>query len=445
MNSGPTPNTQAILLLCAKLGQRDDSLQVLTAKQYSILAKWLQERYLLPASLLHNDGRARLADLEVKGVDRERVERLLDRGGMLGLMHERWTRSGIWIVSREDQDYPQRYNTCLEQAAPPILYGVGEPSLLQKGGLAIVGSRHASEEDLAFARRLGTACAKQSVPTISGAAKGIDSESMMAAINRGGSAIGVLAEGLGRAAVASSYHDAILDGRLTLISPYEPESQWFPFRAMERNKLIYALADAAVIVASSSQQGGTWAGAVEALKEGQIPIYVKAYGELSAGNRKLIEAGAYEFPSDVFHALSTLFANSSRSLLLFKKENPHKGSQSAETAVETRSESAAEIQPDLHPDKSKLKGNDCDMYNHFLEVILDVAAEPLNCDSIAKKLNVSPSRAKAWLKRAFQEGKVQKVKKPVRYVRPVSEPSLFSELQEIDGEPEIIKKKGHIL
>ena len=268
MNPAPTPDTQAALLLCAKLGQGDDSLPVLTAKQYSILAKWLHERSLRPASLLHHDGRTQLADLQVKGVDRDRVERLLDRGGMLGLMVERWMRSGIWIFSREDQHYPPRYDDCLQQAAPPILYGVGEPALLQKGGLAIVGSRHASEEDMAFAQRLGTACAKQNVPAISGAAKGIDAESMMAAINQGGAAIGVLAEGLGRGAVAAPYHDAILEGRLTLISPYEPESRWFPYTAMERNKLIYALADAAVVVSSSDEQGGTWTGAVRSFETG---------------------------------------------------------------------------------------------------------------------------------------------------------------------------------
>jgi predicted Rossmann fold nucleotide-binding protein DprA/Smf involved in DNA uptake len=420
MISAPTPDTQAILLLCAGLGQRDDSLQVLTAKQYSILAKWLDDRSLRPVSLLHPEGRAQLADLHLKGVGRERVERLLNRGGMLGLMVERWMRSGIWIVSREDEDYPARYDTRLRKAAPPILYGVGEPSLLQKGGLAIVGSRHASEEDLSFAQRLGAACAKQKVPAISGAAKGIDSESMMAAINQRGSAIGVLAEGLSRAAVAAPYHDAILEGRLTLISPYEPESRWFPYTAMERNKMIYALADAAVVVAASNEQGGTWAGAVEALKLGQIPVYVKASENISPGNRKLIEAGSYEFPFGAFGNLRQLFTNAPRSLRLFDKKDLRTGRQSLNTVVAGDLDMSTDVQPDLNSVKSQSKAVDCDMYSHFLEVIPDMLAEPLDTKSIADKLNVSPSQATTWLKRAVQEDKVQKLKGPVRYVRSVS-------------------------
>lgn len=420
MISAPTPDTQAILLLCADLGQRDESLQVLTAKQYSILAKWLDDRSLRPVSLLHPEGRAQLADLRLMDVGRERVERLLNRGGMLGLMVERWMRSGIWIVSRDDEGYPARYDTCLQKAAPPILYGVGEPSLLRKGGLAIIGSRHASEVDLAFARRLGAACAKQNVLAISGAAKGIDSESMMAAINQRGSAIGVLAAGLSRAAVAAQYHDAILEGRLTLISPYEPESRWFPYTAMERNKMIYALADAAVVVAASNEQGGTWAGAVEALKLGQIPVYVKTSENISSGNRKLIEAGSYEFPFQAFGNLRQLFNNAPRSLRLFDKKDLRIGRHGVNTAVEANLDISADVQQNLNSVKSQSKAEDCDMYSHFLELIPDVLGEPLDMKSIAAKLNVLSSQATTWLKRAVQEDKVQKLKRPVRYVRSVS-------------------------
>lgn len=427
MISAPIEDTQAILLLCAKLGQRDGSAPALNPRQYTALASWLHERSMRPGNLLHSNGRAQLADLQLKGLDRDRLERLLDRGAVLGLMLERWSRSGIWIVTREDEEYPPRCRSYLQHAAPPILYGVGEQSSLQNGGLAIVGSRHASEEDLAFANRLGHACAEQKIAVISGAAKGIDSESMVAALKQRGSAIGVLADGLGRAAVSAPHHDAILEGRLTLISPYEPESQWFAFTAMERNKLIYALADAAVVVAASDEQGGTWAGAVEALKQGQIPIYVKAFGEASVGNRKIIEAGGQEFPPDVHVNLVQLFNTPPRSSLLFDRRNQPETSQTRETVI-----TQSEISTDTHPDSasataglSAQDGHGCDAYGHILGIILDLLVEPLDEHSIAKKLNVLPSKAKAWLKRAVQEGKIEKTRKPVRYVRLLSEPSLF--------------------
>ena len=435
MTSAPTKDTQAILLLCARLGQRQDSAQPLNARQYAAFARWLRERSLRPGNLLHDIGRAQLRDLSLKGVSRDQVERLLDRGAALGLMVERWTSGGMWIISRGDEKYPARFKSYLQHAAPPIIYGVGDQSSLQKGGLAIVGSRHSSEENMDFAQRLGGVCAKQKIQVISGAAKGIDSESMMAAINEAGFAVGILAEGLGRAAVAAAYHDAIIEGRLTLISSYEPESRWFAFTAMERNKLIYALADAAVVVASSDEQGGTWSGAVEALKQGQIPIYVKASGEVSSGNRKLIEAGGQEFPSEAWHNLSQLFNNSPRISLLFDKRNQSRTGQSGEILTEPRSSVSTSAQPGLTSSATEglAHAKSSDVYDHVLGIILNVVAVPLDEASIAKKLDVVPSQARAWLKRAVQEGKIEKLKNPVRYVRK-TDSSLFAHQQELTAD-----------
>ena len=57
-----------------------------------------------------------------------------------------------------------------------------------------------------------------------------------------------------------------MDGRLALVSPYDPAAGFNVGHAMGRNKLIYALADAALVVSSDYQKGGTWTGAVEQLK-----------------------------------------------------------------------------------------------------------------------------------------------------------------------------------
>ncbi len=422
----PTPDTQAVLLLCAKLGERHDVAKPLSTKQYSALAKWLRERSLRPRDLLQDNGRMQLSELRLGEVGRDQIERLLDRGAALGVMVERWTSRGVWFVSRADEEYPSRYKTYLQRATPPVIFGVGDPSSLQKGGLAVVGSRHASEEDLSFAQRVGAACAHQKIAIISGAAKGIDSESMMSAINQRGSAIGVLAEGLGRAAVAEPYHEAIIEGRLTLISPYEPESRWFAFTAMERNKLIYALADAALVVASSDEQGGTWSGAVEALKQGQIPIYVKASGEIAAGNKKLVQSGAHEFPREPWSDLHQLFENSSAGTRLFG--DPTSASSGCTTVPEESTQTSpgptfASAAPDSAADENR---NGSDAYDHIVEVMLKTLAEPLDEKSFAERLNVLPSQAKAWLRRAVQEGRIRKTKRPSRYVRTATPLSLFA-------------------
>ena len=69
---------------------------------------------------------------------------------------------------------------------------------------------------------------------------------------------------------------------------------------MQRNKLIYALADAALVVNSDFEKGGTWAGAVEQLEKLRlVPLYVRSRGEISTGLEALRRKGAAPWPDPV--------------------------------------------------------------------------------------------------------------------------------------------------
>ena len=61
---------------------------------------------------------------------------------------------------------------------------------------------------------------------------------------------------------------------------------------MGRNKIIYGLAEFAVVVSSDFQTGGTWAGAVEALKAGWCPVFTRNGPETPRGNQELLRLGA---------------------------------------------------------------------------------------------------------------------------------------------------------
>lgn len=100
---------------------------------------------------------------------------------------------------------------------------------------------------------------------ISGAARGIDSSAMGGALNNGGSVIGVMADSLGRSALAKSNREAFQDGRLVLMSAYDPSAGFNVGHAMQRNKAIYALADAGLVVTSDFNKGGTWVGLLQTL------------------------------------------------------------------------------------------------------------------------------------------------------------------------------------
>jgi predicted Rossmann fold nucleotide-binding protein DprA/Smf involved in DNA uptake len=75
---------------------------------------------------------------------------------------------------------------------------------------------------------------------------------------------------------------------------------------MARNKLIYALSDVAVVVASAPGSGGTWTGAVEALEAGWVPVFVRRSDPMPDGNRQLIERGALPLDEPVLPDLSAL-------------------------------------------------------------------------------------------------------------------------------------------
>jgi predicted Rossmann fold nucleotide-binding protein DprA/Smf involved in DNA uptake len=61
---------------------------------------------------------------------------------------------------------------------------------------------------------------------------------------------------------------------------------------MGRNKLIYALSDVTVVISSADGSGGTWTGAIEALRGGWVPVLVRNEPGAPAGNRALIAQGA---------------------------------------------------------------------------------------------------------------------------------------------------------
>jgi predicted Rossmann fold nucleotide-binding protein DprA/Smf involved in DNA uptake len=75
------------------------------------------------------------------------------------------------------------------------------------------------------------------------------------------------------------------------MSQFHPDASWTVSRAMERNFVVTGLAQV-VIVAESSLQGGTWAGAKGALQQQRL-VYVRQGMPPASlpGNQALIELG----------------------------------------------------------------------------------------------------------------------------------------------------------
>jgi len=293
-----SPNAKAILLLTAPLlaGSGRSTADLLSFGEYRRLARRLRDLGAQPADLLGAEAARLLADC-APAADPGRLERLLSRGLLLAEAHEHWQARAIWVVSRADAAYPQRLKKRLRGQAPPVIYGCGDRALLDGGGLAVVGSRHVDEELLGYSRDVGRLAAAAGRPIVSGGAKGVDRAAMEGALDAGGRALGVLANRLERAALDRGYREALVARRLALVSPFDPKAGFNVGHAMQRNKLIYAFAEAALVVQAEVEKGGTWAGATEELdRESAVPVFVRADGSGSAGLDALRARGARPWP-----------------------------------------------------------------------------------------------------------------------------------------------------
>ncbi len=302
-------NTKAILLLTAPLiaGRGSSESDILTPGEYNRLARHLHAMQCEPADLLSQEsGNLYRACQDV--VDAKRMQSLLGRGFLLSQVVEHWQARAVWVVSRADAAYPRRIKARLRDGAPALLYGCGDVNVLETGGLAVVGSRHVDNELIDYTMAAGQLAARAGRTVISGGAKGIDQAAMRGALEAGGKVIGVLAERLEKSAMNREHRNQIIDGRLVLISPYDPGAGFNVGHAMQRNKLIYALGDASLVVSSDINKGGTWAGATEQLdKLKLVPVYVRSTGVSSRGLDALRSKGALPWPephsADAFDAV----------------------------------------------------------------------------------------------------------------------------------------------
>jgi len=426
--------SQAVLLLTAwftKPGKGEP--KPLTPKEWGRFALWLKDGNMAPEALLRsNDLDTTLFGWSDKAVDVGRIRALLERAGALGIALEKWQRAGLWVMTRSDPDYPSRLKRRLKTDAPPVLFGSGNRQLLNQGGIGVMGSRDASTEDLAFTTGFGGKVALHGRSVVSGGARGVDEAAMLGALEHDGTVIGVLADSLLRTSSSAKYRRAIMDKNLVLVSPFNPEAGFDVGNAMARNKYIYALSDAAVIVSASEGKGGTWSGAVEALKHGWVPLWVKPHPDAKSGNAVLVNKGAHwlEQGADVESLVPGQEAVQGNTEVASTEDNQLTEPDAPPVAdiarhiaepLEPRPPEAAEIQPSEAMQQMEAIAPPVattSLYEHFLQKLAEETARvPLTAEALQDRLELNKSQLADWLKRGMADGRIEKLNKPVRYQR----------------------------
>jgi predicted Rossmann fold nucleotide-binding protein DprA/Smf involved in DNA uptake len=298
---------EVVLMACSSLAApRDTDAAPFGPKVWRGIAGRAKAAGLGLAELPELDAPVLTARLGLKPADGDRLHRLLQRGTQLAFELERLQRVGIGTETIVDEGYPAHLREKLGEDAPTVLFIAGERSLLGISGLGVVGSRDADPGALRWAEEAGRQAAVQRWSTVSGGARGIDQAAMRAAWDAGGVVIAAVAEGVERALRDASMRAAILEERIVVTSPYRPDAPFSVGAAMGRNRLIYGLATATVVVSSAVGEGGTWTGAVEALKHDWGPVLVRDEPGAPAGNRKLMELGGRGVGMDVLQGLPAL-------------------------------------------------------------------------------------------------------------------------------------------
>lgn len=422
-------NTQSILLLTSYFSKSVGGAKPLSPTEWGRFAQWLNARGKTPADLVTAEPHAVLEGWHDEKIPLLRIEQLLERGHALALALEKWSRAGLWVLTRSDADYPKALKHHLRNSAPPILFGCGNPRLLNQRGIGVVGARKADDADLAYAMSLGKRIAMAGMTVVSGGARGVDEAAMQGGLNEDGTVIGIMADSLLSAALASKWRNGLMSNNLVLVSPFFPEAGFNAGNAMGRNKYIYCLSQAAVVVRSETK-GGTWNGAIENLKKAWVPLWIKRDTNPESGNYALVSQGAQWLESAAEHVDVHLLgaqAKSGSDPEMVPELAPADQDASISEEEPVRSDPPRDEAPhQLSQDHGRSSQNansasthataigDLSFYQFFLRKMA-FRNSPATAEELSEQWGISKKQLTEWLKQSVDEGHVQKLKNPVRF------------------------------
>lgn len=215
-------------------------------------------------------------------------------------------RMGAQLIALGEPDYPAALRVV--DAAPPLLAVRGRLDALHRTMVAIVGSRNASANGLAFTERLAREIAAAGHLIVSGLARGIDARAHRASVATG--SLAVLAGGLDRVYPiehADLLEEIIETGAAVTEMPlsWDPRGRDFP----RRNRIVSGVA-LAVIVVEAAQRSGSLITARFALEQGREVFAVPGspLDPRAAGTNDLLRQGATLCTSaeDVLNAIALL-------------------------------------------------------------------------------------------------------------------------------------------
>lgn len=197
-----------------------------------------------------------------------------------------------YILTPEDPRYPQTLTAF--SSAPPLLFVLGDPGLLNDPQIAMVGSRHPTAGGKENATAFSNHLAGNGLCITSGLALGIDAHSHEGALDAKGSTIAVVGTGLD---IVYPARNRALAERIaahgTIISEFpigvKPQAQHFP----RRNRIISGMSVGTLVV-EAALRSGSLVTAKHAMEQGRevFAIPGSIHNPMARGCHQLIRQGA---------------------------------------------------------------------------------------------------------------------------------------------------------
>jgi DNA processing protein len=254
-------------------------------------ARKLVEHFGSAEAVLH----ASLTELESTGIPVVSAQSLAT-GKSAELAREEIAQAAaadIAMVSLEDSAYPLRLKEIYD---PPLILRVrGNPEVLTKAGIAMVGTRHPTPYGSGMAERLACDLAAQGLVIISGMARGIDTASHRGAISAKGKTVAVFGTGVDviYPKENSRLSEQILALGGALISEFPLGTFAAPQNFPIRNRIISGMS-VGVLVVEAAEYSGTRITARCALEQNRDVFAVpgNVTNKNSWGPNTLIKQGA---------------------------------------------------------------------------------------------------------------------------------------------------------
>ncbi len=202
---------------------------------------------------------------------------------------------GIDIITIHDKKYPRSLKAIAQQ--PFLLYIRGSIDLLNKKGIAVVGTRKITPYGKNVTPELIIPLIHAGLPIYSGLAYGVDSLAHQTTLDSGGQTVAVLANSLDDRSIHPRTHlnlaHSILKHGGTLVSEYAPIYTAHPYSFPQRNRIISGLSRG-VLVIEGDIKSGTMITAKMAVDQNRDVFAVPGtiYSQMSSGTNWLIKKGA---------------------------------------------------------------------------------------------------------------------------------------------------------